>query len=72
MVEGDRVNLAGGQKDKDTKIFDFNDSVSSLKPLDFVRIFLTRICEKCIFHFVLLKFDDPIINSDDEHLLFIC
>lgn len=39
VVEGDRVNLVAGQKDKDTKIFDFNNRVSSLKPLEFVRIF---------------------------------
>ncbi|XP_063397299.1 epidermal differentiation-specific protein-like [Mytilus trossulus] len=36
VMEGDRTNLVRGTPtDKDTKVHEFNDSLSSLKPLDF-------------------------------------
>ncbi|XP_071181157.1 epidermal differentiation-specific protein-like [Mytilus edulis] len=35
VIEGDRTNLVAGKRDKDTRFQCFNDTVSSLKPLDF-------------------------------------
>ncbi|CAG2188882.1 unnamed protein product [Mytilus edulis] len=35
VIEGDRTNLLNCRGDKGTKIHDFNDVVSSLKPLDY-------------------------------------
>lgn len=41
-MEGDRTNLLNCRGDKGTKIHDFNDVVSSLKPLDYVRQFVNQ------------------------------
>lgn len=47
VMEGDRTNLVRGTPtDKDTKVHEFNDSLSSLKPLDFVRILFLQIFYK--------------------------
>ncbi|CAC5425281.1 unnamed protein product [Mytilus coruscus] len=35
VMEGDKTNLVPGKRDKDTKFHCFNDTVSSLKPLEF-------------------------------------